>query len=73
MIGGGERSVGGAVLLGNWWGGHRVVSCTVVIGGEGVVWVALCRWDWWGGRGVGGAVQLGLVGRASPVTPCLCN
>ena len=67
--------VGGAVssgLLGKascgWrchWDSGPGWRCVVVIGGQGVVWVALCRCDWWGGRRVGGAVSLGLLGRAS--------
>ena len=36
----------------------------VVIGGESLAWAALCRCDWWGEPGLGGAVPLGLVGRA---------
>ena len=35
------------------------------IAGQGVVWVALCYWDCWAGHRVGGAMSLGLRGRAS--------
>ena len=38
--------------------------CAFAIGGESVVWVALCHCDWRGERGAGGAVLLGLRGRA---------
>ena len=39
--------------------------CVIGIGDQGVVWVALCHSDCWAGRRVGGAVSLGLLGRAS--------
>ena len=49
-----------------WRRVFRIADQGVIgIGGQGVVWVALCHWDWWAGRRVGGAVSLGLVGRAS--------
>ena len=39
--------------------------CVIKIGDQGVVWAAPCHWDCWGRRHVGGAVSLGLLGRAS--------
>ena len=46
------------------FGGESLVWA-VVIGGESLVCVASCRCDWWGEPGLGVAVPLGLLGRAS--------
>ena len=52
--------MGGAVPLGLVGRASGGLRCSVVIGGEAVLWVALCRCDSRGERGMGSAVPFGV-------------